>query len=98
MNENATARQIVDAAYRVHTALGPGLLESVYESALAHELETKGLTFVRQHPVPVMYRGVQIQTAFYADLIVNDEVIVEINFNVLLIKDGITRIVNGLTS
>ena len=127
MNENATARQIVDAAYRVHTALGPSLLESVYESALAHELETKGLTFVRQHPVPVMYRGVQIQTAFYADLIVNDEVIVEIkavetlapvhkrqlltylrltekrlglliNFNVLLIKDGITRIVNGLTS
>ena len=116
MNENATARQIVDAAYRVHTALGPSLLESVYESALAHELETKGLTFVRQ-----------IQTAFYADLIVNDEVIVEIkavetlapvhkrqlltylrltekrlglliNFNVLLIKDGITRIVNGLTS
>jgi GxxExxY protein len=122
--ENATSRQIVDAAFRVHTGLGPGLLESVYESALARELEKKGLSFVRQRPVPVIYDGVPIQAGFYADLIVNDEVIVEVksveaiapvnkkqlltylrladkqigllmNFNVVLIKDGITRILNG---
>jgi GxxExxY protein len=43
MNENALAQQIVDAAYRVHTTLGPGLLESVYEAALAYELEKRGL-------------------------------------------------------
>jgi len=125
MNENRVARDIVDAAYRVHTALGPGLLESVYEAALAYELEKRGLRVTRQQAVPAVYEEVQIHAAFYADLIVDEQVIVEIkavetvapvhkkqlltylkladkrlglliNFNVLLIKDGITRIANGL--
>jgi GxxExxY protein len=125
MSENAVARQIVDAAYRVHTTLGPGLLESVYEAALAYELEKRGLRITRQQTIPVVYETVHILTGFHADLVVEDKVIVEIkaleilapvhkkqlltylkladkrlglliNFNVALIKDGITRIVNGL--
>jgi len=125
MNENRVAREIVDAAYRVHTTLGPGLLESVYEAALAYELEKRGLKVGRQQAVPAVYEEVHIHAAFYADLIVEDNVIVEIkavetiapvhkmqlltylkladkrlglliNFNVFLIKDGITRIANGL--
>jgi GxxExxY protein len=125
MDENAIARQIVDAAYRVHTTLGPGLLESVYEAALAYELEKRGLSVFRQQAIPVVYEGVRIPMGFHADLLVEDQVIVEIkavetvapvhkkqlltylkladkrlglliNFNVALIKQGITRIVNGL--
>jgi GxxExxY protein len=125
MDENAVARQIVDAAYRVHTTLGPGLLESVYEAALTYELEKRGLRVSRQQAIPVVYESVGIQTGFHADLLVEDQVIVEIkavetvapvhkkqfltylkladkrlglliNFNVALIKHGITRIVNGL--
>ncbi|MBM4285997.1 MAG: GxxExxY protein [Deltaproteobacteria bacterium] len=55
MHENDIAREIVDAAYKVHTALGPGLLESVYEAALAHELQKRGLPVNRQVPFPVIY-------------------------------------------
>ena len=51
MTENEVAKQIVDAAYRIHTTLGPGLLESVYETVLAYELETRGLRIVRQQPI-----------------------------------------------
>ena len=125
MNENAIAQQIVDAAYRVHNTLGPGLLESVYQAALAYELEKRSLHIAREQAIPVVYESVRIQTGFHADLIVQDRVIVEIkaveviapvhkkqlltylkladkrlglliNFNVPLIKQGITRIVNGL--
>lgn len=125
MTENAIATQIVDAAYRLHSALGPGLFESVYEAILATELEKKGLHVATQHPVPVFYEGTRFEMGFRADLMVEDKVIVEIksiaevaaihkkqlltylrlsnrrlglliNFNVVLIKDGIIRIANGL--
>jgi GxxExxY protein len=125
MTENEVSKQIVDAAYRIHTELGPGLLESIYEALMAHELENRGLRIVRQQEVPVVYHGTLVGTAFRADLIVEDKVIVEIksietialahkkqlltylrladkrlglliNFNVALIKDGITRIANGM--
>ncbi len=66
MSENAVAQQIVDAAYRVHTTLGPGLLESVYEAALAYELEKRGLHLTRQQPIPVIYEAVRIHTGFHA--------------------------------
>jgi GxxExxY protein len=55
MSKNVVAQQIVDAAYRVHTTLGPGLLESVYEAALAYELEKRGLRISRQQLIPVVY-------------------------------------------
>jgi GxxExxY protein len=68
----------VDAAYHVHTSLGPGLLESVYEMVLAYELEKRALRVVRQQPVPIVYQGTRIEMGFRADLIVEDLVIVEI--------------------
>jgi GxxExxY protein len=68
MSENAVAQQIVDAAYRVHITLGPGLLESVYEAALAYELEKRGLRVTRQQAIPVIYEEVRIHTGFHADL------------------------------
>jgi GxxExxY protein len=55
MTEYAIAKEIVDAAFRIHTTLGPGLLESVYDSVLAYELGRRGLRTVRQQPIPVIY-------------------------------------------
>jgi GxxExxY protein len=78
LNENSVTYQIVDSAYRVHTALGPGLLESVYEAALAWEIEKRGCRVIRQQSIPVVYEEVHIHNGFFADLIVNDMIIVEI--------------------
>lgn len=125
MTENEVAKVIVDCAYKVHTTLGPGLLESVYESVLAYELNKRGIKVERQKPLPVIYEKVRLEEGFRADLIVSDKVIVElksvediapvhkkqlltylrladkrlgllINFGAARIKEGITRIVNGL--
>jgi len=125
MTENETAAVIVDASYKVHKTLGPGLLESVYESVLAYELQRRGVKVSRQQALPVIYESVRLEEGYRADLVVNDKVIVElksvetivpvhkkqlltylkisqlklgllINFGSNLIKDGITRVVNGL--
>jgi len=69
MTENAIAKEIVDAAFRIHTALGPGLLESVYDAVLAYELGRRGLRTARQQPIPVVYENVRIDTGFRADLL-----------------------------
>ena len=84
MTENALAKEIVDAAFRIHTTLGPGLLESVYDTVLAYELDRRGLRTVRQQSMPVVYENVRIDTGFRADLIVEDKVIVEIKWVRLL--------------
>ena len=78
MTENAIAKEIVDAAFRIHTTLGPGLLDSVYDTILAYELDRRGLRTVRQQPIPVVYENVRIDTGFRADLIVEDKVIGEV--------------------
>ena len=78
MTENAVAKEIVDAAFRIHTALGPGLLESVYQTVLAYELGRRGLRAVSQQAIPVVYESVRIDTGIRADLVVEDKVIVEI--------------------
>ena len=78
MTENELARQIVDGALRVHRSLGPGLLESVYETVLAFELKSRGLHTTCQQVIPVVYRGTRIEMGFRSDLIVEDKVIVEI--------------------
>src|SRR5262245_43577934 len=78
MTENAIAKQIVDAAFRIHTTLGPGLLESVYHAVLAYELAQRGLRTVSQQPIPVVYGTIWIDVGFRADLIVEHRVIVEI--------------------
>jgi GxxExxY protein len=125
MTENEIARVVVDAAFKVHTTLGPGLLESVYETVLAYELTKRGLKVARQVPIPVVYEKVTFDEGFRADLVVEDKVIIElksveqtapvhrkqiityirladkrlgllINFGEHLIRDGITRVVNGL--
>jgi GxxExxY protein len=78
MTENEIAAQIVDAAFKIHTKLGPGLLESVYEVILAHELQKRGLRVVRQVPIPIFYEGIRFDEGFRADLIVENIVIVEL--------------------
>jgi GxxExxY protein len=78
VHENDIAKIIVDAAYKVHRALGPGLLESVYEAVLAHELEKAGLAVERQKTIPIQYSGLAFEEGFRADLVVGDAVIVEL--------------------
>jgi GxxExxY protein len=78
MTENEVATQIVDAAFQVHSRLGPGLLESVYEVILAHELTRRGLKVERQVAIGLEYDGMKFDEGFRADLIVADKVIVEI--------------------
>jgi len=125
MNVEQVGKQVLDAAFHVHSVLGPGLLESVYEAALAIELRKRGLHVDTQKAIPVFYEGQQLDVGFRADLVVENLVLVElksveavtplfkkitnnyirlfplqlgflINFNVPLLKDGITRVVNGL--
>ena len=75
---NDITGQIIDAAMCVHTALGPGLLESAYESCLAFELSDRGLSVQRQVELPVIYRGHRVSAGFRIDLVVEDLVVVEI--------------------
>ena len=125
MTENEIAKEIVDAAFQIHKRLGPGLLESVYEIVLAHELKKRGFRVKRQVPVAIVYDDIKFDEGFRADLIIEDKVIVElksvenvipvhkkqlltylrladkrlgllINFGAELIRDGISRVVNGL--
>ena len=78
MTENEITGAIVDAAYRVHTRLGPGLLESVYEAVLAYELEQRGLRVERQVPIPITYEDLRFDVGFRADMRVEGRVIVEL--------------------
>ena len=78
MHENQIAKTAVDAAIAVHRELGPGLLESVYEAVLAHELRERGLAVRTQVPVPVEYKGLRFEQGFRADVIVNDKLILEL--------------------
>jgi len=125
MTENEISTIVVDAAIAVHRALGPGLLESVYEVVLAHELRRRGLSVERQVPIAIEYDGVKFDEGFRADIIVEGKVVLELksiehanaahrkqiqtylrlsghklgfllNFGEALMKDGITRAVNGL--
>jgi GxxExxY protein len=75
---NEITGQVVDAAMKVHSALGPGLLESVYEACLAHELESRGLKVERQVSVPVVYDSVKLETGFRIDLLVQECLVVEL--------------------
>jgi len=75
---NSVPDAIIDAALQVHRELGPGLLEQVYESVLARELECRGLEVQRQVPIPIQYRDLHFREAFRADLIVHNEVLLEL--------------------
>jgi len=69
---------VLDAAFRVHTALGPGLLESVYETAHAYEIRKSGLLVATQVPTPILYDGQELESGFRVDLLVENCVIVEL--------------------
>ena len=78
VTENEIAKHIVDAAFKIHTTLGPGLLESVHEAVMAQELARRGLHSERQQALPVVWDNVHLEAGFRVDLIVEDKVIVEI--------------------
>ena len=78
MNENEIAKAVVQAAFEIHTELGPGLLETVYEVLLAHQLRATGLHVERQMPVPITFRGIRFDEGFRADLLVNEKVLIEL--------------------
>jgi len=78
MHENDIARTVVLAAYRIHSRLGPGLLESVYEAILAHEIGKAGLPIARQIVLPIRYEDLTLEEGFRIDLLVADKVIVEL--------------------
>lgn len=125
MSENELSYKIIGAAMELHKTLGPGLLESVYEAALAFDLREMGLEVKTQVAMPLVYKGVQQEIGFRIDMLVGRKVIVEIksvenlapvhftqtltylkladkklalliNFNTILLKEGIHRIVNQL--
>ena len=122
--ENDISGKIIGAAIEVHRKLGPGLLESAYEECLCCEMALRGIKFERQVPLPLNYKGVDLDCGYRLDLLVEDKVIVElksietlepihdaqlltylrlrnawlgliINFNVIMLKDGVRRLVNG---
>ena len=78
MTENEIAKQILDAAFVIHTKLGPGVFESVYEMVLAHELRKRGLAVERQKAMSIVYDGIRFDEAFRSDLVVNGKVVVEL--------------------
>lgn len=78
MTENELSKIIVNIAYQIHTKIGPGLLESVYEEIMFLELKNSGLKIERQKAIPVMWNETKLEIGFRADLIVDDKVIVEL--------------------
>ena len=78
MTENEISKIVVDCCFKIHTTLGPGLYESVYEKVLCYELNKRGLKIKRQQILPVIYDGIKIKTGFRTDIIVEDKVILEL--------------------
>jgi GxxExxY protein len=78
METDKVATAVVDAAYKVHSSLGPGLLESVYEICLVHELTKRGLKVERQRTLPVVYDGIRLDAGLRLDLLVENCVVVEL--------------------
>ena len=78
MTENEISRIILDCAYKVHTALGPGLLESTYRACLAYELEKSGLKVEREKPLPLIYEEVRMECGYRIDLLVENKVVIEL--------------------
>ena len=78
MNENEISKIIVDCCFKVHTQLGPGLLESVYEEVLSFEIISRGLKIERQKGIPVIYNDIKMELGFRADIIVESKIIIEL--------------------
>jgi len=78
MTENELSKIAVDICYKIHTTLGPGLLESVYEAAFAYELEKRGIPFTRQQGIIARYEDVVLDVGFRADIIIGNKLIIEL--------------------
>ena len=78
MQSNEITHEILESAYKIHTVLGPGLLESVYKKCLAYELKKKGFEVQEEYPVPVVYEEVKLECGYRMDLLVNNTVVVEL--------------------
>jgi GxxExxY protein len=78
MTDAQLTHEIIGAAIEVHRVLGPGLLEAVYEESLCHELAVRGVSFERQKPIPVVYKGAKLDCGYRADIIVCNRVIIEV--------------------
>lgn len=78
MNVEDIGKCVLDCAFKVHTVLGPGLLENAYEACLAHELNKKSLKVSRQQLLPVRYDGIRVDVGYRIDLLVNDVVVIEL--------------------
>ncbi len=127
MTINDLSGLVIGAAIEVHKVLGPGLLESAYENCLCHELQLRNVIFERQKPLPVTYKGVNLDCGYRLDVVVQGMVVLEVkaceriepihraqlltylklsglslglllNFNVPVMRDGIVRVVNELTT
>ena len=98
MDRNEISGAIVDAAMKVHSALGPGLLESAYAACLRHELIKRGLRVASEVPVPVVYDGIKLEAGYKLDLLVEDTVIVELKAVQTLAKAHEVQLVNYLVA
>jgi GxxExxY protein len=78
VGRNELTGSILAAAVEVHRTLGPGLLESIYMTCMQHELAERRLRFVSQYPIPLTYKGVQLESIYRVDLVVEDRVVVEL--------------------
>jgi len=78
MERDQITHEILDSAYKVHSALGPGLLESAYRTCLAYELRKKGLLVEEEKPLPIIYEEVRLECGYRLDMLVENEVIVEL--------------------
>jgi len=97
MKEDLLTRKIIGCAYQVHNTLGAGFVEKVYENALRIELEQQGLRVRQQEPISVTYRG-QVVGEYYADLWVDELVVVELKAKMTLAKLHEVQLVNYLTA
>lgn len=78
MTENEISKIILDCAFKIHTALGPGLLESAYRACLAYELEKSGLKVEREKPLPLVYEEVRLECGYRIDILVENKVVIEL--------------------
>ncbi len=124
MIDNELTHRVIGCAMKVHSALGPGLLESAYEECLAFELTRSSILFERQKPMPLVYDNVKLDCGYRIDILIEEKLVLElkavealndvhlaqiltylklsncelgllINFNVVRLKDGLRRIING---
>jgi GxxExxY protein len=78
MTFDSLSNKVIGCAIEVHRELGPGLLESTYQACLAHELSRAGIRFAQEHPMPVSYKGFQLDCGYRLDVLVEDQLIVEL--------------------